>query len=326
MPLKNKSLTIFLLLILSVFIISLAPFFFSTKISLKELYSDKTINYIFFNLRIPRVLTGFFAGIIFSLSGLIFQTLFRNPLVSPFTLGISSGASSGIFIALKLGITGIFLSVFSLSQLFAIVFSILTIYIVYFIARKRGEIELKTALLAGISLNFLFSSLILILHFLSTPEESFEYFKWIFGSVETSGYNSVIFFMILSLLLILLSLFFSKEFDLFSLSEEIAVSKGVNVKQLKTIFFFFTSIIIAFTVSFTGPIAFVGLIVPHMAKSFGGKTHKELIIYSSLLGGIIIVLSDALSRVTVAPAEIPIGIITTLFGVPFMIYLIYRKN
>ncbi len=319
------------LLIIFVFFFIIAVILFSsfvgpTLITLKSLRTDRTINYIFFNMRIPRVLLGFFTGIILSVSGLVFQSLFRNPLVSPFTLGISSAASAGVFLSIKIGVLGFYILFFTSGQIFAVLFSLFSIFLVYFISVKRGEMDLNTALLAGISLNFLFSAFILILHFLSTPEESFTYFKWIFGSLETSGYSDVIIFLILSIILVFFFLLISKELDLFSVSEEVALSKGVNVRKVKLFSFVLISLVVSTSVSFTGPIAFVGLMVPHIAKAFKRFKHQELIIIAAILGGVMIVLADAIARTIVAPAEIPIGIIMTIFGVPFMIYLINSKK
>ncbi len=324
MSLKVKGIILFL--IFTIIILLFSSFIGPTQISLKEINTDRTLKYIYFNIRIPRVLLGFFTGIILSVAGLIFQTLFKNPLVSPFTLGISSSASSGVFLAIKLGLGGFFLGIFSQSQLFATGFSIISIFLVFYISVKRGDMNFNTALLAGISLNFLFSSLILILHFLSTPEESFEYFKWLFGSLETDGYSAVLLLFILSLLLVGVFFILGRELDLIAISEEMAISKGVEVKKIKIFSFIFISTVVAILVSFTGPIAFIGLIVPHMAKAFRVYRHRELVFITLFFGGIIIVISDAIARSLVSPAEIPIGIITTLFGVPFMIYLINSKR
>ncbi len=318
---KTKFLA-FLIFFFILLIILFATFVGPTLITFKSLRTDKIIKYIYFNMRVPRVLLGFFTGIILSVSGLVFQTLFRNPLVSPFTLGISSAASAGVFLSIKIGVLGFSLLFFTSGQIFAILFSVFSIFMVYFISAKRGEMDLNTALLAGISLNFLFSAFILILHFLSTPEESFTYFKWIFGSLETSGYSDVIVFLLLSIVLIGVFIVLSRELDLFSVSEEIALSKGVEVRKIKFISFVLISLVVSISVSFTGPIAFVGLMVPHIAKAFKKFKHQELILITAILGGIMVVLADAISRTIVAPAEIPIGIIMTIFGVPFMIYLI----
>ena len=133
-------------------------------------------------------------------------------------------------------------------------------------------------------------------------------------------------FLSLFIIILALSFFFRRELDLFSLSEEIALSKGVEVEKFKIMIFLILSVIIALVVSYTGPIGFVGLIVPHIAKKLIKGKHSILIPVSAYLGGTLLVLSDIFSRIIVPPAEIPIGIITTLFGVPFFIYLVWKNK
>ncbi len=322
---KNRIILITVILI-SLFIIIIAPFLGAVKITLKKLSEDTVLRVIFFHLRIPRVILGFLAGGILSISGLILQSIFRNPLVSPYTLGISSAASAGVFLSIKLGIFFSLFSIISSYNIFSILFSLSSIIFLYYLSKRRGDFDLKTALLAGISLNFLFSSFIMILHFISSPQESFEIFKWIFGTLETEGYSIVIIFAFLFIILSGLSFYYRRELDLFSLSEELALSKGVEVEKFKIYIFIILSIIIAITVSYTGPIAFIGLIIPHIAKKLVEGRHSLLIPLSGYLGGILLVLSDIFSRTLVQPAEIPIGIITTLFGVPFFIYLVWKSR
>jgi iron complex transport system permease protein len=312
--------------IISLSVILIAPFLGAVKITLKGLTDNNTLRIIFFNLRVPRVFLSFFAGAMLSVSGLILQSVFRNPLVSPYTLGVSSAASAGVFFSIKTGIFFSFFSILTSYNIFSIIFSLFSVFFLYFLSKISGDFNLKTALLAGISLNFLFSSFIMILHFISSPQESFEIFKWIFGSLETEGYSIVIIFLFLFIILFALSFYYRRELDLFSLSEEIALSKGVDVEKFKISVFLLLSIIIAIIVSYTGPIGFIGLIIPHIAKKLGGGKHSVIVPLSAYLGGFLLVFSDIFSRIVVPPAEIPVGIITTLFGVPFFIYLIWKNR
>ena len=284
-------------------------------------FSDNTDNYIFWKIRVPRVLTTFLAGMALSISGMTFQAMFRNPLATPFTLGVSSGAAFGAALYVWagfsfhiLGISGITLSSFS--------GSLLTILIVYGITKVKKGFSTATMLLAGVAISFFFSSLILFIQYMSDFTQSFTIVRWLMGGFEVVGYDSMrnmAPFVTIGILTILL---FSNELTLVAAGEDIAASRGVNVDFTKKALFFAASLMIGGVVSICGPIGFVGMMCPHICRLIIGNNHKYLAPASLLFGGAFLTICDALARTLIAPAEIPVGIITSMIGGPFFLWLL----
>ena len=315
-----------LLLAGTLLLLAVTPFFGSLPLSPLSLGRDATARFLFWNLRVPRTILAFGAGALLSMMGLLFQSLFRNPLTSPFTLGLSSAASFGVFLSLKSGLLPSLPFLAADFNPFSFLFALLPLLLIYLFSFRQGDLDLSNVLLAGVAFNFLFSSLVLVLHFIVSPEQSFEFFKWIFGSLETGGYAPACTVFVLALLTLSLLLRFHRELDLFSLSEEIALIKGVSTSRLKNLFLLTASVVTAILVSYTGPIGFLDLVVPHIARRSFPQRHKVLLPLSAVMGGALLVLSDTLSRSVVAPAEIPVGILTTLFGVPFLVVVLLKKK
>ena len=325
---RNKILILISIAISAIIVMLIAPFIGMETISIKTIFNSAADNVkadIFWRIRIPRVITAFLAGGSLAISGMAFQAMFRNPLATPFTLGVSSGAAFGAALYVKIGIIYSFLGISgqAISALFGAMLSIL---IVYSLTQLKKGFSTATMLLAGVAINFFFSSLILFIQFLSDFTHSFRIIRWLMGGFEIVGYSAVInilpFIIIGSLVIFMLSM----ELNLLTLGEDLAISRGMSVTKVKTILFFATSLMIGAVVSVIGPIGFVGMMIPHITRLMIGSDHRQLSIANFIFGGAFLVFCDTLSRTLIAPAEIPVGVITALLGGPFFIWLLMRGS
>ncbi len=270
-------------------------------------------------IRIPRVLLGALAGGTLALCGLVFQNMFKSVLATPFTLGTSSGASFGAAFAISLGASGTTMLPFT--AISAFMGALLAIFIVYTVFHYKKNCTVSDMLLIGVATNFFFSSLLLLLQYLSDPHRSFEIVNWLLGKLSTSGYENFIYFLPLPIIFIYI---YSKyfEMDLLSAGDEIALPRGVEVHKLRRKLFIAVSVAIAMIVSTCGPIGFVGMMAPHICRRFVGIKHSQLIPLSLTFGAAFLCLSDAISRALIPPAEVPVGVITALCGGPFFLFLL----
>ncbi len=281
---------------------------------------------ILMNIRLPRVLCAFAAGAMLSLSGMSFQALFRNPLATPFTLGVSSGAALGAAVFIRFGLAFTLIGI-SGTSLAAFIGAMLAVALVYGLTKLKGGFSTTTLLLAGIAISFFFSSLILFIQYISGLTHSFRIIHWMMGSLTTADFGKLI-----NLLPFLgigggLLLFLNREMNLFMIGEDIAISRGVNVGLVKKLIFIAASLMVGGVVAVCGPIGFVGMMSPHICRLLVGADHRYLTPASFLFGGLFLALCDTLSRILIAPAEIPVGILTALLGGPFFIWLLLnRKN
>ena len=309
-----------LALLLTLTIILLAPFHGQIPIELNNITNQTTMDYkLFWDIRLPRVLVAFFAGGILSLGGLIFQSIFKNPMSTPYTLGVATGSTLGVAFAIVFGF-GSFLS------LFGFLGALLTVVILFSMTLKLQSYETNALLLVGIALAFFYNASLMILFYLSDESQSFEIIRFTMGSVDVVGLEKTIPIVLTSLGLLGLSLFYRKELKLLLTSNDYAYLKGVNVKRVNTILLISVSLAVGVCVSLTGPIGFVGLIIPHILKSIQKKSAEQLIIPIFFYGGFFLVLSDLIARNLGTNSDIPIGIITAFLGGPFFIYLIMRER
>lgn len=276
---------------------------------------------IFWNMRVPRVFTAFLAGSALAMSGMAFQALFRNPLATPFTLGVSSGAAFGSALAVLCGMSVSFLGISGLS-FGSLAGALLSITIVYGLARGRRGFSTSTMLLAGVAVSFFFSSMILFFQYLSDFTQSFRIVRWLMGGIDAVGYGLVLGMLPFTLSGIAVVFFLTHELNLITTGEDIAVSRGVNVSRLKTLLFLAVSLMVGGVVSVCGPIGFVGMMSPHICRLIIGTNHRYLAPAVFLFGGAFLVLCDTLARTIIAPAEIPVGVITALLGGPFFLWLL----
>lgn len=311
---------IIILAILATAFVGKVPLHFE---KLLELHSvDSTI---FYQLRLPRVMLAFFSGGILALSGLLFQTLFRNPLTTPFTLGISSGATLGAAIAIIFGYHDYYLW-FSPVSLFAFIGALFTVALIYHFSKKLHATTDHRLILVGIALSFFFSALLLILYYLSNFEESYLILRFTMGALDTVGYSDAFSLFIAAILILSVAYYYKEELKLFSVSYEFAYLRGVNVERVMLSMFVIISLCVGLLVSITGPIGFVGLIIPHIIKFFYKKSIDQLLFISFVAGGLFLLLCDTLSRVLPTVSEVPVGIITSLIGGLIFIYILISKE
>ena len=278
---------------------------------------------LFFDLRLPRVLFAFFAGAILALSGMLFQTLFRNPLMTPYTLGISSGAVLGAGIAIKLGLSTLIFGVASVS-LFGFLGAFLTVLLLIYLSQFLQTAYNTSLLLLGIALSLFYTSALMIVFYLGSSIQNDMLIRFTMGSLSIIGWEHPILLGGVALLLLGSILLSKYELQLMSISDTSARLKGVDTKKTTLLLLLFASLSIGVLVSISGPIGFVGLIVPHMVLKLYPVTIEKRILITALFGGFFLVFCDTLSRALQMQSELPIGIVTALIGGPFFIYLIVK--
>jgi iron complex transport system permease protein len=276
-------------------------------------------------VRIPRVTLGFLAGAALATAGMAFQALFRNALATPYTLGVSSGASLGAAIYVHLGITASLAGIPG-SALAALAGAFLAIGLVYAVARATYGFSSSTLLLAGVAISFLFMSVILAIQYIGDVTTSFRIGRWLLGGLEVVGFLPVIHVLPFAVVGIAIVLAISRDLDLLVFGEESAASRGVPVTIVKKLIFAAASLMVGGVVATCGPIGFVGLVVPHIGRLVLGARHRTLAPFSVLAGGTFLVACDAVGRTVVAPVEIPVGIITALIGGPFFLALLIQGH
>jgi len=284
--------------------------------------SDSTI---ILDLRLPRVMAGMIVGAALAVAGSVLQALLRNPLADPFVLGISSGGAVGAVLAILFGLGSTLLGGYAIPGA-AFVGALLTLFLVYSIARMQGRVPTPTLLLAGVIVSSFFSAIIMFLISITSDERLHDVTFWLMGNVgniqpQTLG---VIFVYLLLGGGVLFSL--TKDFNLLSMGEETASALGVEVERTKKLAFIFASLITGAVVSVSGLIGFVGLVVPHLVRLIWGPDHRFLLPASAFVGAMLLVLADTVARTVMAPLEIPVGVVTAMGGAPFFIYLLRKKG
>ena len=281
---------------------------------------------ILWELRIPRVLTAFTAGAVLALGGMAFQAMFRNPLATPFTLGIAGGASFAAAAAIQLGWSASFLGVSSVS-LAAFVGACGVILLVFGLTRLRADFSTETLLLAGVTLSFFFSSMILTLQYLSDPTRTFRMLRWMMGGLEgTAGYRDWLAILIPALPAAVALAALRHEMNLLTLGEEWAIGRGVALARTKALLLGLVGWMVASVVAVCGPIGFVGLIVPHICRLLVGADHRRLFPVTLVFGGAFLAICDTAARTVLAPTEIPDGIVTSLLDGPFFLWIMVRVS
>ncbi|MGD9202788.1 MAG: iron ABC transporter permease [Chitinispirillia bacterium] len=322
-PQQNRN-KFFVLCGISLLVITVSPFLGLEFLTFDLLLANPHHRYIFIKLRLPRLVMAFLAGGGFSLCGLVFQALFRNPLASPFTLGISSGAAFGAGVSIILGIGGSFLGM-SVTSLTAFTGALIAMILVYIFSQIKKE-SIIALLLAGVVIERIFSSLLMIIHYLSPLHSSFKIMRWLMGSVDGVSVNALIILTPIYFISLLIIIFMTSELDQVVTGEDIALTRGVNMKQTKAILILATSLMTGSIVAISGPVGFIGIIAPHVCRHIFSIRHNLLAWASFLTGGTFLVICDTLARTVAAPTEVPIGIITALFGGPFFLWILFRKK
>lgn len=279
---------------------------------------------VVWGLRLPRIIMAIIAGAGFAVSGVAMQGIMRNPLVIPFTIGISSGAGFGASLAIVLG-TGIAGSGQYIIIGNAFFFSVLSALLVYAIANLRG-ISPETLILGGILLTYLFSASTSLLQYIASENQLQGVVFWLFGSLSSATWNNVAVLSVVCAICIPILMKYSWDLNALATGDEVGASLGVNASRVRIAVMMLSSLITASIICFTGIIGFVCLVAPHITRMIIGSDHRILIPFASILGALLLLLADTVGRTILAPAEIPVGIVTAFIGVPMFLFLLLTKG
>jgi iron complex transport system permease protein len=332
MKARSKRLTllaVLLFLFISGFLLSLLEGPVETKPGdlldfLFHKLNDPTLKKIFIDIRLSRALLAFLVGASLSLSGAILQGYFQNPMAGPFVVGVSSGASFGAVLCIYLGLNVRFFG-FSLQNLFAFASGFAIVFLVYLLSQRTKVFKVETLLLTGIAAGALASALTSFLIFFKSEDFEQAVF-WLLGSFKLADWNQIFAVLPYFLLCFAVSQWLAKDMNLLVQGDEIAQSLGCPVNRARKTFLAVSTLLAASSVSVSGIIGFVGLVVPHWIRILIGPDHRHLFFFSALTGGTFLVYSDFLARTLLAPTELPIGIITAAVGAPFFIYLLNQRR
>ncbi len=292
---------------------------------------NTTWDLILLNVRLPKMLTAVFVGGALGISGLQMQTLFKNPLAGPYVLGISSGAGLGVALAIFLGLSlGSFLELSGLGRSWLLVIcaglGAFGVLIVITLASRRTR-DSVTLLIIGLMFGATSSAIVSILQYFSQAENIQAYVIWSFGNLGSLSWTELKIFIPLILIGFLISIFLSKPLNALLLGENYAQSMGVNLKFNRLLIIITTSILAGTVTAFCGPIAFLGIALPHIGRMiFRTSNHLYLTPIIILTGAILMLIFDTISQLPFSEATLPINAITSLFGAPFVIYLILRQK
>lgn len=321
----RKSAVLIILILLSVISFFLSVGIGAVKISPVDIvrsifYEQDSVNYqIIWNVRIPRTITAALVGISLSLSGAILQGVMRNPLASPNTIGVSSSAGFSALLILIL-----FPNYYNLVPLGAFLGALLATLFIYSLSYKNGALPTRL-ILAGVAVSSLFSvgSNGLMTFY---PDRVQGVINFMVGGLSAITWKDINMILPYTILGIMILIFLPNRLNILILGDEIATGLGVNVERTRLIFIILSSILAGSAVSVVGLLSFVGLIVPHMTRMFIGSDYKYLFPGSIFFGASVVMICDTLSRVLLAPAEIPVGVIMSAFGAPFFLYLLRKKE
>jgi len=278
---------------------------------------------ILLDIRLPRIVLGFAIGGALSLAGVILQGMFRNPLVEPYTLGISGGAALGASLCIILHLNRIIPNL--AIPLSGFLGAFLVFVPVYLLNIKRGILRIHGLLLTGVMISFISSSLVTLILAISRVEDLQGIIFWIMGSLEEPSWALILIVCIVSVACLILSYLFCLDMNALTLGEEEAIHLGIDVEKKKKLFFLIASLLTGISVSVAGIIGFVGLIVPHFIRMLVGYDHRILLITSFISGAGFLIFCDMLARTVIAPVELPVGVITGILGGSIFIYALSRR-
>jgi len=333
LPLRRGITTVLVCLAAAVVAAVAAPFVGPTPLSFRDVFSttvpfaDNLDAQIFFLARLPRALAAALVGGTLATAGVVFQALLRNPLATPYTLGISAGASFGAMVAITFGaaiplglpiggVTGASLAGAGLAVL-----------VVYALASARHSgLSTTVLLLAGVTMNSFFSALILFVQYLSDFTETFRALRWLMGDLDVAGYAPLLAALPLIVVALVGFAWLARPLNLLAMGADAAATRGVDVVRAQRVAFFTGSLATGAAVSIGGPIGFVGIIVPHLVRLVVGADHRLVLPASFGVGAAFLVACDVLARTVMSPMELPVGIITALIGGPFFLYMLIRRT
>jgi ABC-type Fe3+-siderophore transport system permease subunit len=310
----------------------LAPLVGPTSISLRRAFdfsvpfADNPDAQIFFIARLPRTLAGACVGALFAAAGVVFQGLLRNPLATPFTLGVSTGAALGAVIAItfnwSIAIAGI-----SAVPVAAFAGSLIAVAIVYALAQARHRgLSTTVLLLAGVTMNAFFSAVILFVQYFASFADTYRTLRWLMGDLDVSSYQPILASLPAAIAALAVFAWLARPLNLLALGPDSAESRGLDVTRAQRAAFLSASLATGAAVSIGGPIGFVGIIIPHLVRLMVGPDHRLVLPAATLFGAAFLVLCDLVARTIIAPVELPVGIITAMIGGPFFLWLLIRKR
>lgn len=312
--------------------VALAPLVGSTPIHLGRAldgslrFSENVDAQILFVARLPRTVAGALVGAALAAAGVVFQGLLRNPLATPFTLGVSSGAALGAMLAITFGWT---LGLVGISAVAAASFAGAAgaVAIVYALARARhGGLSTNVLLLAGVTLNAFFSALILFVQFFADFTDVYRMLRWLVGDLDVASYQPLVAALPLLIVSFLMFAWLARPLNLLSLGPDSAEAHGIDVRNAQRAAFFSASLATGAAVSVGGPIGFVGVIIPHLVRLLVGADHRVVLPASALFGAAFLVACDLIGRIVMPPIEIPVGVITAVIGGPFFLWLLLKRG
>jgi len=296
----------------STIVAHLTPFLEISEIS-------KLNNTIIWNIRFPRIMLAITVGVALATAGTVFQGCFRNPLVEPYILGVSAGAAFGAAVGI------VFPSFFLSMQVLAFIFGSVAVAGAWFMARVQGETPVVTLILAGVIIGSVFSSLVGIMKYIAQDAALREIVFWLMGGFYYTTWKDVALISPIVAACFLIICFFGWKLNILSMGDQEARALGVNPEKYKLILIVLATLITAISVSVVGIIAWVGLMMPHATRMIIGPDHRFVIPLSAVLGAIYLIVCDTMAR-TMTSAEIPIGIITSILGAPYLFYLLRTKG
>jgi iron complex transport system permease protein len=280
---------------------------------------------IIWELRLPRVLLAFLVGAALAVSGTVTQSVLKNPLASPFTLGVSSGASLGAAIIMISGFTLPLIAGFTLPFV-GLVFGLATVFASVMLASRMDKnMESNTIILAGMVFSLFVNAILTLLSGLSKDNMT-RITQWTMGSFAMKGWPYVEMMFPIFILGFLGVMFFARELDILTFGEEQAKALGVDTKRVKWLLLGLTAALTGAAVAFSGVIGFIDLIAPHVVRRFFGSQHRYVLPMSALFGGVFMVIADLVARTIISPSELPIGAVTAIIGAPFFAYVYFKRE
>ncbi len=279
---------------------------------------------IILEIRLPRVFLAGLVGAALATAGATYQGLFRNPLADPYLIGVAQGASLGAIAGFLLPFDWRGIG-FGIIPLLAFAGAVLSVAIVYLLARVGQTLPMTTLILAGVALGALWGSVVSYL-IINSGEKMHGIIFWLMGSFSLSEWSEVKIVLPYVVVGVAVILLYARSLNVMQLDEEQAQQLGINVEKVKIILLAAATLITAAAVSFVGTIGFVGIIIPHVVRLVWGPDHRFLLPLSVLTGAVFLILADLAARTVLAPTEVPIGVITAIFGAPFFLYLLRRKK
>ncbi len=287
-----------------------------------QLQDDTTIAHIVLNLRLPRIIGGIICGFALAVCGAAMQSMMKNPLADPYTMGISSGAGFGAALAMILGIEliaggGIVVNAF--------VFAVIPAVIILFLSRFRKATP-TMMVLCGISLMYLFNALTQLFMLIADPDDMSAVYEWMVGSLDGVSYDELLLVLLVTVIGSLYVQYMANQLNVMGIGDESAQTLGVDVERRRLVILMVITLVAASVVSFTGVIGFVGLVAPHIARTLIGSDNRYLIPASGVVGSLLLVASDILARTIASPVMLPVGVITACVGGPLFMLLILRST